>query len=187
MRGAHSKFMFVRGGRGTIHRLHVFPVMSKRFLIHLLVGALAAVVVATDRASWNHGPPADVSGSFNVTIAGFWNGTGSATVSGNTVSISGTVTDDNGNSGPVVIGPLKLSKCQFRGVGSIMGYVMMVQGRVDAPDPPPQSDNNQDGDDQQNHHGRNYPQNSGPVVTNARLGATFSALGHHGRIAGSRQ
>jgi hypothetical protein len=124
--------------------------------------------------------PSTYSGSFIVYVRGFWSGSGVATVTAGTVQIQATVTDDSGQTGPLIADNLPLVDNHFRGTGTVFGIPMTVEGRVEAADPVGPGKGKGKG------KAKGRKPNDDAVLTNARIGATFLAGAHGGRIAGSR-
>lgn len=139
--------------------------------------AIAALggTLAQAKNPWKN--PANYSGQFTVLVHGYWNGQGTATVSGNTVQIVATVNDDQGNIGQLQTDALTVVNNHFEGGGSVMGIAMTIDGRVEPQDQPAPG------------KGKGKGKGSGnddQVTTNARIGATLKAGGHAARIAGGR-
>jgi hypothetical protein len=122
--------------------------------------------------------PASFTGTFTVIVSGFWAGKGNATVTAGSVQINATVTDDAGNSGTLVANGLLVDN-HFTGTGAVMGQNMTVEGRVEGADPNPPA-----GKGKGKGKGKNSDDDS--ILSNARIGATFFAGPHGGRVAGSR-
>ena len=119
-------------------------------------------------AAWASAPsavtakPREKAGSYNVAVAGAFKGPGSATVSGNNLTVNATVTARNGATGPLTFSvPLKGDN-RFSVTGSVIGQSAQFTGRVDAPD-----DQKEKG------------------IKGVRISATFkTADGQHGKIMG---
>ena len=155
-------------GESTMMRLPV--------AILFLIGAIGFY---PDVSSAKQPDPKDYVGHFTVLVRGYWTGQGSATVAAGSVQIVASVTDDQGNVGTLSTSNLKIVDGHFSGSGTVFGVKMKLEGRVDASDLPPSVKSG--GDD--------APDVKGPgdqVLLNARIGATFTAGTHGGRIAGSR-
>lgn len=101
------------------------------------------------------------TGDYTIAIAGSYSGTGKATLTDTTVSITGTVTDENGTSGSLIASNLAIYGNHFSGSGTVMGNPMTVLGRLDPADA------------------------QGKVPKTARLMGTFTVSSStHGRLAG---
>lgn len=147
--------------------------MSRRsfVILLLLVGTLCVWPGVSSAKKPN---PNTFTGQFTVFVHGYWNGQGTATVSGTSVQIQATVTDDAGNSGTLTASNLNIVDNHFQGTGTVFGQPMNVDGRVEAQDPPAgKAKGKGKSSDEQ-------------VLLDARIGATFIAGPHAGRIAGSR-
>jgi hypothetical protein len=78
------------------------------------------------------------SGAYDVTVSGYYRGTGSAQAGDNTVAISVTVKDPAGKSHQLTAPALAREDERhylFSGTGSLDGMEVLIDGRVDAPDP----------------------------------------------------
>jgi len=109
----------------------------------------------------------DGQGHYAIYVRGYWSGQGDATVTAGTVTITANVQISTGQTGTLVISNLPLAANHFSGTGTVMGVVVNVDGRVQAPDAKPGP-------------------NSQAVTTNAVLGATLLGGGHAARVAGGR-
>jgi hypothetical protein len=72
------------------------------------------------------------NGSYVTVIAGFYNGTGTAEVKDDRVSIKAEVTRSDGRTGVLVAPNLTVDGPYFYGSGTILGEAVQVSGRVDA-------------------------------------------------------
>lgn len=147
---------------------------------HILrLALILGMLIACPRASFAKKPnPTNYYGTFTVNIRGYWNGQGTAYVGTNTLQIEATVTDDNGNVGTLTTPALPVANDHFSGTGTVCGISMTISGRVEAQDPPSSKGGGKG-------KGKTTT-NEDQVLTDARLGATFVANGHGGRIAGGR-
>jgi hypothetical protein len=177
-RSTHAAFMFIRPMCSNIRWCGRATSMTKTAII---VGLCMAILLGLPaRDAFAKKPlPASYTGNFTVIVSGFWAGQGSATVTAGSVQISATVTDDAGNSGTLIANGLALVDNHFSGTGTILGQNMTVEGRVEGADPNPPA-----GKGKGKGKGKNSDDDS--IVTNARIGATFAAGPHGGRVAGSR-
>jgi len=102
-----------------------------------------------------------------------------ATVTDGFVTITALVKDDNGNQGTLTVNQAGLVGDHFKGAGTVMDGPLTVQGRVEAKDPDPKAP------------GKgatgNPATDTDPVVSDARIGATFAGpRGQGGRIVGAK-
>lgn len=150
--------------------------MARHLLRLMLLVCLMSVCAQVSSAKKPN--PNTFVGTFTVNIRGYWNGQGTATVTATTVQIQATLTDEGGNVGTLTTDILNVTDGHFTGAGTVFAVPMTINGRVEAKDPPPAKGKakgktkNSDDSDQ--------------VLTDARLGATFVANSHTGRIAGGR-
>ena len=151
--------------------------MSRRaFILLLLLGAL---FLRPETSSGKKPNPTTYIGQFNVFVHGYWNGQGIAAVTANTIQIDATVADDAGNTGVLTVNALNIVDNHFEGAGTVFGQPMHIAGRVEAQDLPVGIKGKG--------KGKGKGSNSDPqVLLKARVGATFNAGPHGGRIAGSR-
>jgi hypothetical protein len=175
MKSFHSIFMFCRKVRTTVARLHCERAMTRRVFLHFVLWALAAFLFTTHQAAGKKSGITGVAGPYNIIVRGHWSGQGTATVTPGMVAITATVSDDSGQTGLLIATGLPLTNQQFSGPGVVLGVPMTIEGRVDAQDPPA-------GKGKGKGKGKG---NAGPVLIDSRIGATFNAGGHRGRIAGS--
>lgn len=152
--------------------------MTRRAFIITCCTAAVAACVGRD-AYAQKAAPKTYSGAFTVYVRGFWSGSGVATVTGGTVQIRATVSDDGGQTGPLIVDNLPLVDNHFSGTGTVCGLPMTVEGRVEAADPISTGKGKGKGKAK----GRD---DDDAVLTNARIGATFIAGAHAGRVAGGR-
>ena len=109
--------------RGSIFRRLVAAIIGCGFITlpTLPVQAAGSVAVAVP-----------VSGGYKVKIGGWVTGDGTANVTTLTVSITGTVTDESGNTGEFTANSLKIDeKNHFKGTGKVLGKAIDVDGRLD--------------------------------------------------------
>src|SRR5258706_16114457 len=104
----------------------------------------------------------DATGTYSIKVAGCAKGKGKATRSGDKISISASVTDEDGNKGELSATDLAVNnKNHFSGTGTMFGQKVTLYGRLDATTP----------DD--------------AAINAQRVVCTFTtADGQHGRIAG---
>jgi hypothetical protein len=176
-RSTHAMFMFIRPMRRSICWRRRAKSMTKAAII--MSWCVAVLLGLPARDAFAKKPlPASFTGNFTVIVSGFWAGKGIATVTAGSVQINATVTDDAGNSGTLIATGL-LVDTHFSGTGTVLGQNMTVEGRVEGADPNPSA-----GKGKGKGRGKNSDDDS--VLTNARIGATFFAGPHGGRVAGSR-
>jgi hypothetical protein len=117
---------------------HVWNNAMQWIRIPILKSLLAMAVAACLRAAPLAAAPqaASVAGAYTVKIAGCLTGTGNATMSGTTLSISGTVSDDSGHKGNFTATNLTVdAKLHFTGTGTALGLTMTLSGRLDPSNP----------------------------------------------------
>jgi len=135
--------------------------VRQRFVSILLLTLACAAAALTVLAQ----PPGPTNGSYNCIVAGDFTGDGNISSGGNgtTIMFALQVRDKAGNRGELRA-TVSVVKNRFSGEGSVMGYPMKIQGRLDPAD--------QGGRQQQ--------------LRGQRLVATFSDDSRrHGRITGS--
>jgi hypothetical protein len=111
----------------------------------------------------DHSPPRPCEGTYNVLIRGDYQGSGTATVSGNAVQITAQVTDSHGTHGTFSFsGPMVNQR--FKGTGSMMESTASVSGRVDSID--------------------NSASRGSILKTNRLVSTVSTSSGHFARIAG---
>lgn len=176
MSAFHLTLMFrcgiCRRVRGVLSE---FTMARVRIVILFLIGAVCFLPDVTSAKKPN---PTTYVGHFTVLVRGHWTGQGDATVAAGALQIVATVTDDQGNVGTLSALDLKIVDGHFTGAGTVFGLDMKVDGRVEAEDPAPAG--------KVTGKGKGNGSNDQQVVLNARIGATFTAGTHGGRIAGSR-
>jgi hypothetical protein len=175
-----TKMCLMRDGKGR----------SIRWFLLLTCAAAPIFWPSVARAGKQKADP-ETAGHFAVAIRGFWTGQGDATVDGATVSIRGIVRDDAGKAGILTATNLKRVGNHFSGAGTVFGITMVVEGRVDGGDPPSGATASGKGNGNGKGKGKNKGQGDNqtkqaPVVTNARIAATFVGGGHAVRVAGGR-
>jgi hypothetical protein len=143
--------------------------LTKRcLLVATLASALGTATVIAQPA------PSSAQGSYHILVRGYYNGEGTAQVSGDHVTISATVKDDKGITSSLSA-TCSLTGDHFSGTTVVMGGTATIQGRVEAPDPGAGKGN-----------GSNPP-NQDQVVQHSRIGATFIVSnGHGGRFSGTQ-
>lgn len=152
-----------------------------------LMMLLAVVGTCAQVSSAKRKPnPNNYVGSFTVYVRGYWRGQGTATVTQSTVQIQATVTDDSGNVGTLTTAALNIVDGRFTGAGTVFDIPLIINGRVEAKDPPTAASGNGKGKNK----GRDGSADE-QILTNARLGATFTTISptgpsHGGRVAGGR-
>jgi hypothetical protein len=71
-------------------------------------------------------------GSYNLTVSGFYKGTGTASVSATAVTLTGQVKSEGGELVPLQTEALQLSGPYFSGKGTIGGAEVAISGKLDA-------------------------------------------------------
>ncbi len=97
--------------------------MFVRLLSILVFFSVATAALARDK-------PAGVNGAYAVTVAGYYHGTGTGTVSGNTVSVIVNITTDDGATGQLVAS-LIIDGNHCTGSGSVLDQQLTVSARMD--------------------------------------------------------
>ncbi|MDB5300026.1 MAG: hypothetical protein JWO87_1689 [Phycisphaerales bacterium] len=109
------------------------------------------------------GTPGSVIGAYRIEVGGFYVGHGTGSVGSGSATVDAQVKDDAGQVG-AFHAHLTLAHGHFRGTGTVMGYTLTCEGRVDPAD---------------------AKANKAAVLIKPRLVGTFTASnGHHGRIIG---
>ena len=152
-----------------------------RYVLRLML-LLAVVGTCAQVSSAKKKPnPNTYVGSFTVYVRGYWSGQGTATVTQGTVQIQATVVDEAGNVGTLTTAALTIVDGHFTGAGTVFDVPLLINGRVEAKDPP--TGGPAKGKEKGKGKGGS---GEDQILTNARLGATFTAGIHAGRIAGGR-
>jgi hypothetical protein len=171
----HPAFILVCNNILRMFEVDTSPRPTRRFL--LLAGLAGSMMLGYGTALAQ--APATISGAYKILIRGNYTGEGVATVTEGFVTIDANVKDDNGFEGKLTITQAGLVGDHFKGTGTVMGGALTVQGRVEAKDPDPKAPGN--GNGAQNAAGAD------PVVSDARIGATFAGpRGRGGRIVGAK-
>jgi hypothetical protein len=103
--------------------------------------------------------PKKTDGQYRVTVAGFYQGSGTADVNNKRVTIRAEVRSDEGPGGTLVCPSPPLDGGDFTGTGDVGGTTLQVRGRLDG-------------------------YSGAPPFRGARLLCTYTDAGHVGRIAG---
>jgi len=113
----------------------------KKFSHNLvMVLAILALVAAgprgvggnKNRGNHGHRQSRSVDGEYRAIVAGYYCGTGSATVDSQTVSLTINVHAQDGSPGALVAKDLQIDGPYFSGVGAIDSTTVMIHGRLDA-------------------------------------------------------
>ncbi|HEY2589655.1 MAG TPA: hypothetical protein VGI81_28175 [Tepidisphaeraceae bacterium] len=160
--------------------------MTKRLSLLLCILALVALSpFAGAKNRWKN--PVTYSGQYQVLVRGYWHGQGVATVTGTTVQITATVSDDDGNTGTLTTDTLPLSQNHFSGNGTVMGVPMTIEGRAEPQDQPA---GNGKGNGNGNGKGNGKKSSDDAVTTSANVQASLTTSkengGHKARIVGAR-
>jgi hypothetical protein len=107
------------------------------FILTVLAFTLVIVVSAPLRADNGNGngkgKKADPTGTYTATVAGYFKGEGTASASGNRITITADITDESGSKGKLTTNDLTVDNTNhFTGTGSALGYSLKFSGRVDA-------------------------------------------------------
>ena len=71
--------------------------------------------------------------TYSISIKGYLSGSGIASLNGTTLSLSGTVTDEQGNTGDFSAPNLTVDATNhFSGTGTALGLAMKIGGRLDS-------------------------------------------------------
>lgn len=176
----HSFFILHRLMRFSIRAFGGSSIMRRRRFITPLLALIILGWLGGDALA-KKPDPTNYIGHYTIYVRGFWTGTGDAIVTGSLVAITATVSDDAGHTGKLIALGLPIVDNHFSGTGVVFGIPMNIDGRLDTQDPPPGSKGKGKG------KGKGGGHDDDSVVTDARIGATFIAGPHAGRIAGSRQ
>ncbi|HSZ59346.1 MAG TPA: hypothetical protein VK797_27130 [Tepidisphaeraceae bacterium] len=143
--------------------------LTKRWLlVATLAGALGSATVLGQPA------PAAAQGTYHILVRGFYNGEGTANVSGDQVTINANVRSDQGMA-TTLTATCSLTGDHFSGSTVLPGGSVTIQGRVEAQDPNAGKGN-----------GSTVP-NQDSIVHTPRIGATFLVSnGHGGRFSGTK-
>ncbi len=109
--------------------------------------------------------PKGTDGAYNISVRGYYRGEGTATVTGNTISLTGTLHGEKGEQGDFAAPNLVISGNYVTGQGNILGQAVNIYGRLDP-----------------------TGEGGGKKLKTARFVATVAtADGHHIRIEGLLQ
>ena len=105
-----------------------------------MVLAISALVAAgprgvgpnKNRGNHGHRQSRSVNGDYRAIAAGYYCGTGTASVDSQTVSLSINIQAQDGTAGALVAKDLQIDGPYFSGVGAIDGTPVMIHGRLDA-------------------------------------------------------
>jgi hypothetical protein len=95
---------------------------------------LLATTIALSAGAHSKNKPRPRDGDYNVSIAGYFKGEGSGTVSGDRINLQLSVVAETGAKGTLVVPAIPLTGNHFSGAGSFLGQPVTFNGRVDAPD-----------------------------------------------------
>lgn len=82
----------------------------------------------------NKRPTAKVQGSYELKIAGYYKGSGSAVASGSGISLNGKVKDPHGKEYTLASSDLEVTDDRFRGTGTLGSMDVDIDGRLDPQD-----------------------------------------------------
>ena len=144
---------------------------SSKWLIALLIAALAPLPALDARgALTRRSAGLGVAGmvqttaptNYNIRIAGHVQGSGQAQLSGSSLSITATISQDGGPQGAFTATNLIVdASSHFRGAGTMLGQPITIGGRLDNPQ-----------------------QNDVQLKTDRLVGTFFTTNGSYGRVVG---
>jgi hypothetical protein len=100
----------------------------------LTILVLSLGLAGPSPAVWAKGQPRSSDGDYNVSVAGFGKGAGTASVAGAKLKIDAKVTTENGDKGTMSAADVAIVKNHFSGTGTVLGQSATFKGRLDAPD-----------------------------------------------------
>jgi len=103
----------------------------KLFILTLLV---AAITVAPTSDAKSRNKPRRSDGSYNLKVAGFYNGWGNATVAPGSVHLTLTLSPEAGGKSNGLDVTMTLANNRFIGNTSAFGKAIHLEGRIDVPD-----------------------------------------------------
>jgi len=103
----------------------------KLFILTLLV---AAITVAPTSDAKSRNKPRRSDGSYNLKVAGFYNGWGNATVAPGSVHLTLTLSPEAGGKSNGLDVTMTLANNRFIGNTSAFGKAIHLEGRLDVPD-----------------------------------------------------
>jgi len=103
----------------------------RRIVSIVLVGLVAVLALGPTPAA---GKPRATAGDYAVAVAGAFKGSGTAKVTGNTVTINATVTDLKGATGALTFSVTLKKQNHFNVTGMVIGQTATFTGRLDVPD-----------------------------------------------------
>ena len=130
------------------------------------------------KARGSKNPSKEVQGRYDITIAGYYRGSGTAQVTGSGITIAATVRDPAGKTYKLTSGKLDITDERFKGDGDLSGFPARIDGRVDPADEPEPGNSGQG-------QGQGQGRGKKAVLKKARIMFTFSAEGHRARGAGA--
>jgi hypothetical protein len=144
---------------------------SSKWLMAMLIAALAPLPALDARGALPHSRAGiGVAGmmqtaaaaNYRIKIAGYMQGSGQAQLSGSSLSLSATVSQDGGSQGAFSANNLTIdASSHFRGTGTALGQTVTIGGRLDDP-----------------------RGNETQLKTRRLVGTFFTASGSYGRVVG---
>lgn len=110
----------------------LFLRMARKFLILTLLAAAITLAPASDAKSRNK--PRKSDGSYNLKVAGFYTGSGNATVAPGSVRLTLTLSPESGGRSNFVDVTMSLASNRFIGDTNAFGKAIHLEGRIDVPD-----------------------------------------------------
>lgn len=109
--------------------------MAHRKFILAILGAVLAIAPVSDAKNKAKSKPRKSDGSYTLTVAGFYSGTGKAVVAGGSVRMTLAVEPEaRGGKGATIDLTMPITGNRFTGDSSLAGYAAHFDGRLDAPD-----------------------------------------------------
>ena len=144
---------------------------SSKWLIALLIAILAPLPALEARGALSPNRAgigvagmmqAPAAANYRIKIAGYVQGSGQAQLSGSSLSLSATVSQDGGSQGAFSATNLTIdASSHFRGTGTALGQSVTIGGRLDDPQ-----------------------ENETQLKTRRLVGTFFTANGSYGRVVG---
>ena len=107
-------------------------VPRRSFLFAVAAGALSALA-RSGSAQGRGGPRVNKDGTYKIDIGGFVDGGGTATVSGNTITVKAEVRDRETRVQGELKATMTITRDRFKGTGTVMGKPAKFIGRLAAP------------------------------------------------------
>jgi hypothetical protein len=101
---------------------------------HPILSFATVVLIVLGVIVWAKDQPRPSTGDYNLSVAGFAKGTGTATVAGTSLSLQATIVSEKGEKGQLSASGLTIDKNHFKGTGTVLGQSATFKGRLDVPD-----------------------------------------------------